>query len=276
MSTSILAALLVTAIVAARTRTRDLAALTEGLTDADQIARITAQYDYNTALRATIKATQEAQTAAQEAARAQEQAAESASRAAEQIKNAWQSVTDSLFDEVDRIRGLMGGSSAQTFAGAQARFNITAAQAAAGDQNAAKLLPGLSQALLTLAEAQATSLLQLRSIQGQTAGTLEKLGGQYAGQFGLSIPKLSTGTNYVPNDMLAMLHQGEAVVPAAYNPSSGGSTGSSQMVAELQALRVAIATLQKAADKTADSTASTNKTLLNVTLGGVAMQTQAV
>lgn len=31
------------------------------------------------------------------------------------------------------------------------------------------------------------------------------------------IPKLATGTNYVPNDMLAMLHQGEAVIPKQFN-----------------------------------------------------------
>lgn len=31
------------------------------------------------------------------------------------------------------------------------------------------------------------------------------------------IPSLDTGTNYVPNDMLAMIHQGEAVVPKAFN-----------------------------------------------------------
>lgn len=259
-----------------RTRTRDLAGLTEGLTDATQIASITAAYDYNLALQDTIETMQAASAAQEQAANAAQQAADTAARSAEQIKNAWQSVADSIYDEVARIRGLMGGSSAQSFAGAQAAFSITAAQAAAGDQGAAKLLPGLSQALLALAESQATSLAQLRAIQGQTAGTLEKLGGQYAGQYGLSIPRLSTGTNYVPADMLAMLHQGEAVVPAAYNPSNSGSNGNTQMVAELQALRVAIATLQKAADKTADSTASTNKTLLNVTLGGVAMQTQAV
>ena len=32
------------------------------------------------------------------------------------------------------------------------------------------------------------------------------------------IPKLATGTNYVPEDTLAMLHQGEAVIPKKFNP----------------------------------------------------------
>lgn len=38
------------------------------------------------------------------------------------------------------------------------------------------------------------------------------------------LPELATGTNYVPYDgMQAVLHRGEAVVPAKYNPAAGGS-----------------------------------------------------
>lgn len=35
------------------------------------------------------------------------------------------------------------------------------------------------------------------------------------------IPTLATGTNYVPQDTLAYIHQGEAVVPKKYNPAIG-------------------------------------------------------
>lgn len=39
-------------------------------------------------------------------------------------------------------------------------------------------------------------------------------------------PGLASGTNYVPKDNFpALLHKGEAVVPAAYNPSAGGIGG---------------------------------------------------
>lgn len=36
-----------------------------------------------------------------------------------------------------------------------------------------------------------------------------------------AVPKLASGTNYIPQDMLAYLHEGEAVVPKEYNPAAG-------------------------------------------------------
>ena len=37
-----------------------------------------------------------------------------------------------------------------------------------------------------------------------------------------NIPKLATGTNFVPEDTLAMIHKGEAVVPKKFNPYANG------------------------------------------------------
>jgi hypothetical protein len=217
-----------------RIRARELASLTEGLTDSDQIKKITEQYDYNQSLRDSITALQEAQKAQQAAQDAANRSAEEAARAAEQIKSAWQSVTDSIFDEVRRIRGLTGAGTAQSFAQAQANFSITAAQASAGDQAAAKALPELSRVLLELAEANATSLAQLRVIQGQTAATLDATGNRLAGTYGLSIPKLATGTNYIPQDGAYYLHKGEEVTPVAYNPANGAQGANADLVDQLR------------------------------------------
>ena len=41
------------------------------------------------------------------------------------------------------------------------------------------------------------------------------------------IPRFASGINYVPYDMMAVIHEGEAVVPKKYNPSAGGSGGAS-------------------------------------------------
>jgi phage-related minor tail protein len=40
---------------------------------------------------------------------------------------------------------------------------------------------------------------------------------------------MATGTNFVPRDMVALLHRGEQVVPARYNPHAGGSAPSGGM-----------------------------------------------
>jgi hypothetical protein len=34
---------------------------------------------------------------------------------------------------------------------------------------------------------------------------------------------LATRTNYVPRDMVTLIHEGEAVVPKKYNPAAGGA-----------------------------------------------------
>jgi tape measure domain-containing protein len=39
------------------------------------------------------------------------------------------------------------------------------------------------------------------------------------------IPTLAVGTNYVPEDTLAYIHKGEAVVPKEFNPAAGGMGG---------------------------------------------------
>lgn len=63
------------------------------------------------------------------------------------------------------------------------------------------------------------------------------------------IPQLSTGTNYVPQDMLAYLHEGEAVVPKKYNPAAAGLTAETieQAVyrAFINALRITQASTQQ-------------------------------
>lgn len=54
----------------------------------------------------------------------------------------------------------------------------------------------------------------------------------------LTIPKLATGTNNVPQDMLAMLHKGEGVVPKKYNNNQGNG-GPVTIIVEMDGRQIA-------------------------------------
>ncbi len=189
----------------------------------------------NRALQESLFAMQDKKAADEQAAQAakafaaaQQRAAEESARAAEQLKKAWQSATDSIFDEVNRIRGLVMGGGTQAYATAQASFAVASAQTMAGDQEAAKLLPGLSKSMLDLAEVNAATAFDLRLIRAQTAASLARTGSSIGAQFGLSVPSYDVGTPYVPATGLALIHEGEAIVPKAYNPAAGGKSSQAQ------------------------------------------------
>jgi hypothetical protein len=51
------------------------------------------------------------------------------------------------------------------------------------------------------------------------------------------IPRFAIGTNFVPRDMLAQIHEGEAIVPRAYNPAAGGQAPADEkMTQRIEAL----------------------------------------
>ena len=103
----------------------------------------------------------------------QRQAAEAAASAAEKLRSAWAAITDALMAEIERIRGVMGAKSG-SYAEALAKFNNASMLARGGDQEAAKALPGLSQALLSQAAETARSSEDLARLQGLTAARLEQ------------------------------------------------------------------------------------------------------
>lgn len=70
-----------------------------------------------------------------------------------------------------------------------------------------------------------------------------------------NLPSFDIGTNYVPRDMLAYIHEGEAVVPKAYNPAAGGGgAGSGRLELLVEQLIEKVAALESAANETAGNT----------------------
>ena len=100
------------------------------------------------------------------------QDAKAAAEAADQLRQAWKSVSDSLLDEVARIRGVNTGG--DSFASLTAKFNAATKAARAGDQVAAGTLPELSKSLIDAAAMVATSQQEVDRVSGQTAASLER------------------------------------------------------------------------------------------------------
>ena len=80
------------------------------------------------------------------------------------------------------------------------------------------------------------------------------------------IPSYDVGTNYVPNDGLAMLHKGEAVVPAKFN--TGGGADMTALISEIRDLRASMQANTTQAKRAAD-------VLVRITPNGNAIQTEA-
>lgn len=98
------------------------------------------------------------------------------------------------------------------------------------------------------------------------------------------IPAFDVGTNYVPRDMLAQIHEGEAIIPKAFNPwadarpPGGAGVGSDALVAEIRALREEISQLKAISAATASNTSTLAQMVDqfdSVTEGGNVMRSDA-
>jgi hypothetical protein len=112
------------------------------------------------------------------------QDAQAAAKAADELRKAWQSVSDTLMDEVRRIRGLTDTAAGGGFASLMGQFNAATSAARSGDMDAAKSLPQLSQALLAAAADAATSRQELDRVRAQIAASLEATNGLIGGLAG--------------------------------------------------------------------------------------------
>ncbi|NHZ89290.1 hypothetical protein F2P45_09730 [Massilia sp. CCM 8733] len=167
--------------------------------------------------------------------------AEEAQRAAEQLRDAWKSVTDAIFDEVKRLRGLIDDTSVNSVASAQSAFTIATAQARSGDMEAGKMLPTLSQKLIELTEANATSMLELQRVRAQTAASLAVTGALLSATMGVNPAQ--------PGQGAAPYGPGGMPQPGAYQPPMqvpqnwglqggvGGNPDAQRLQAEVEALR---------------------------------------
>jgi len=163
-----------------------------------------------------------------------------AGRAANGARDAWRSLTDSIIEEVRRLRGELVGDGSVGLAFAQSQFAITTAQARAGDRDAAGRLPELSRQVQDLLRMNSGTLAEFMQGQSTLLASLTETAQFLNKRYRLRIPGFAVGTDYVPRDMLAMIPEGEQIVPKAYNPNAGGPGGNADLVSELQSLRAEV------------------------------------
>lgn len=203
------------------------------------------------------------------------QAATAAAQAATQLRDAWKNIGDSLLEEAQRILGLSAANDAQSLAQVQARFGITTAQARAGDQEAAKLLPQLSRTLLELVGNTATSRADLERARAQVAASLQGTAGVLGGLFGFS-----TSASSPTVDVSALLAQVAAAAPitsagaAQQQAATAAQDNLAALVQEVRALRAEVAALKADASRSAAADERMRDVLVNVTENGRAMQVE--
>jgi hypothetical protein len=200
----------------------------------------------------------------------QQKAADDAANAAEQLRNAWAQITDALVAEIKRIRGVMSDTPTN-YAAALAAFNNASMLARSGDQEAAKALPGLSQALLSVAANTARSAEDLGRLQGLTAASLEQtlaIINQASG----AEPAAATSAAATPSwwEQFAANQMGTPSIPA--------NDGQSALIDELKALRQEVSDMRGeqriASAAIASGTAKTARILERVTPDGDAIATR--
>lgn len=181
--------------------------------------------------------------------------AQEAVSAANELRDAWVSVGDGIRGEIDRIRGLTEADTSGGFASIMSRFNEANAAARAGNQDVAKTLPGLSQALLQSAALVATSRQELDRVRAQTSASLEQTYSVIQAIAGGAAPGSTTLAD-----------------AAAAGQASAGTDASSgdNLMLEIKALREEVEKLRSDNNAghaaTAGNTASMKRSLDTVTL----------
>ena len=138
----------------------------------------------------------------------------------------------------------------------------------------ANIKTGLDQAIASgksaqdIADAIRSTGASMSDVAGAYGITVQQLEDNLRAGGANNIPRFAVGTNYVPRDMLAQIHEGEAIVPKAYNPWAGGGTSSNERLeALIERLTAEVAELRAAADATAANTGKSAAVLVSVQSG---------
>jgi len=170
-----------------------------------------------------------------------------AGNAARSARLAWRALTDSIIEEIRRLRGEIVGDGAPGLAFAQSQFAIATAQARAGDRDAAGRLPELSRQVQDLLRLNSGTLSEFMQGQSTLLASLTETAQFLNQRFRLRIPGFAVGGMH-SGGLRIVGERGpelEATGAARYFNArqtasilSGG--GNAEMVSELQSLRAEV------------------------------------
>ena len=171
------------------------------------------------------------------------------------IKKLDQTITDAE-KQLNALHGI--NTSVLTVAQAVGSFNSAVSKAVTSVESVAN-------AAYSQSAVNKVTISQLSKSVGTYVNTTAPLTGSSETAASLGIMGFAVGTNYVPYDMIAQIHKGEAIVPAAYNPAADGGGNNNQsnaeLVAELRAMRLELAEIKMQALATTNNTKATAKQL---------------
>ena len=195
--------------------------------------------------QANLQALSAAQLAAQQNLAAQQQAVVTAQQAATAYMATLADVA--VADPVpDILRSLPEGIAAALAPLLNANPASTAAAAAATTAARAQIIRDYA-ATLPQDDTGARMLYDAAVANGVGSAELDAAmgfapGSSLAWAVSHNLPAFEQGTNYVPRDMVAQIHRGEAIIPARYNPAGQGGEA---LIAEIKALRAEVSRLRE-------------------------------
>jgi len=192
------------------------------------------------------------------------------------IQKVWKNLTDSIANEISKIRGTMReGSTQATFD----YFATIALKARKGNKASAELLPTAAENYLKLASETATNALELAKIQAKVIDILEKTKNSINTNIVPKTPKFADGGYHQGGFRIV----GESGPELEYTgPSRIFSANDTAMldnrplISEIRALRQEVSSMRMATESTAQSSRKTSDLLRNVTQDGQSLMTTAV
>lgn len=177
-------------------------------------------------------------------------------------------LTETVDTYFQRLMGILDPGKTDVVIG-----NTKPLQVGGGSSGGAGFGPGFGSGTSTPAKIDATTgkrTFSDGSVDYLTEGELDLYRRGILGK----VTYFDVGTNYVPKDMLAVVHKGEQIVPAAFNPfaNPGAGLGNTERLESLVASLIdKVSSLEAAATATAASSEATAGVLYRVTNNGNGM-----